>query len=314
MKNATQLVLLACLVVVMTACGKKQDDSHSDSQVVAKVNDAEISVHQLNFQLARLGKVDEKKAKQVAPELLKRLVNQEILKQQAIKAELDRDPRVLQAIEASKTEILAQAYLERELAKANKPTVKEVDAFYEEHPGLFSERRLYKLQEIAVITDPSQAEKIANGIQGLSDINQIAQWLKANSYQFTANTNVRAAEQLPLNLLSQLYKRKDGEYVIVNSEKSINIVHIGGSESKPVSRDQATPMIEQYYLNQARSTLAKQLLETESKNAKVEYMGEFAASMKAKVTTLVTNASEVTNDAKTSEQGNEAINKGLSGF
>lgn len=313
MQNSSRLLFVAFIVAIISGCGHKEGGSKADSQVVAKVNDSEISIHQLNFQLARLGKMDEQRAKAVAPEVLKRLVNQELLKQEAVKAELDRDPRVMQAIEASKTELLAQAFLERELAKATKPSEKEIDTFYQEHPELFSERRLYKLQEIAVVVEPNQASKIKEGLQGLSDINQIAQWLKANNYQFNVNTNVRAAEQLPLNLLSQLYKRKDGEYVVVSSDKSVNIVHIGGSESKPVSREQATPMIEQYYLNQSRTQLAKRLLDSEAKNAKVEYFGEFSSSMSTLSNTQSDTPKPLSNKPNATEH-EEALNKGLSGL
>lgn len=320
MKNASRLLLLSLLLGLISACGHKQSESHADSQVVAKANDAEISIHQLNFQLARLGKLDEKQAKQVAPELLKRLVNQELMKQEAVKAELDRDPRVLQAIEASKTEILAQAFLERELAKATKPSEKEIDAFYQSHPELFSERRLYKLQEIAVVTSPSEADKIRSGLQGITDINQIAQWLKTNNYTFNANTNVRAAEQLPLNLLAKLYKMKDGEYVVVDSEKSVNIVHIGGSESKPISREQATPLIEQFHLNQSRTKLAQTLIENQTKSAKVEYYGEFAQRMVEKPSSQASSQSaapapaQVPAEKADASRHDDALSKGLSGL
>lgn len=321
MKNASRGLLLFVVMGMISACGHKQNDSHADSQVVAKVNDAEISIHQLNFQLGRMGQMDEKRAKDAAPELLKRMVNQELMKQEAVKAQLDRDPRVLQAIEATKTEILAQAFLERELAKATKPAAKEIDAFYQAHPELFSERRLYKLQEIAVVTSsPTDADKISSGLQGVSDINQVAQWLKANGYTFNANTNVRAAEQLPLNLLAKLYKLKDGEYVVVNSEKSVNIVHIGGSESKPVSREQATPLIEQFYLNQARTTLAQTLIENQTKSAKVEYYGEFAKRMveqptaKASAQPAATASAPSSAHKENSAQHDDALSKGLSGL
>lgn len=267
----------------VTACGKKDptDASKSETQVVAKVNKDEISIHQINFQLNRLTQnsqkpLNEAQSKDAARQILTRLVDQQLLQQQAIEAKLDRDPRILQVIEASKNEILAQAYLEQMLSKAAKPTTAEIDNFYQENPALFENRRVFRLQELAVNVSADKYAEIEENVKRVKNINEVAAWLKSQNYPFNANSNVRAAEQLPLDFLTQIQTLKDGELIVTKTPQSISVVHIAASQSAPIARDKATPIIEQYFLNQNKSALAKKEMAALKEKANIEYVGAFA--------------------------------------
>ena len=83
------IILTVMLGLGLAGCGHKSEGGAT--QVVAKVNGDEISIHQVNFQLARLGALDKEKSKLAAKEVLSKLVNQELLKQKAVEAKLDRD-------------------------------------------------------------------------------------------------------------------------------------------------------------------------------------------------------------------------------
>ncbi len=279
------ILFLICTTSFMAGCGEKdKQKSEADkasTQVVAKVNGDEISIHQVNFQLGRLSQsnqaqLNEEQSKEAAKQILARLVDQQLLKQKALELKLDREPNVLQAIEASKSEILAQAYLEQLMTKAPKPTSEKVDAFYQENPELFEKRRVFRLQELIVEVDPSKHAEVEASIKNLKSINEIATWLKSNNYPFNANSNVRAAEQLPLGLLKKIQPLKDGEFVALPSGKSLNIVHLAASQSKPITRDKAGPIIEQYFMNQNKASLAKTEMAALNNKAKVEFVGAFA--------------------------------------
>lgn len=280
MSVATQLIRIILLftLLALSACGgKKEDASHQvATQVVAKVNGKEISIHQVNLQMGRLGPLDEKQAKAAAKKVLAQLVEQEMLKQKALEASLDRDPNVMQVIEASKGQILAQAYLEQVMAKVAKPSSSEIDAFYKEHPELFEARRVFRLQELSVTAPQEKFGEIEAGLKAVSGINQVAQWLKEHDLPFTANSNVRAAEQLPLDLLKRLQPLKDGEFVVLKTPRTVNIVHLAASQTVAIARDKAGPVIEQYFMNQNKAKLAKSEMDSLKAKAKIEYVGDFA--------------------------------------
>jgi len=293
MHFANKYLLLTLIVTTSftTACGKNDENEikKSETQVIAKVNGDEISIHQLNFQLARMGQVSEEQSKLVSKQILARLVDQQLLKQRALEAKLDRDPKTLQAIESSKDEILAQAYMDQLMSKAPKPNNAEIETFYQDNPELFANRRIYRLQELVVDISKDKFAEVQAGLKDIKSMNEVAVWLRGKNYPFTANSNVKAAEQLPLEMLKKLHPIKDGEWIAVPTERSINIVHLAASQSKPISRDDATPFIEQYFLNQNKSKLAKKEMEVLNTNAKIEFVGAFA-DMKKSATDLAVTA------------------------
>ena len=145
--------------------------------------------------------------------MLERLIDQELALQKAADQKLDRDPRVVQQIEAARREIISRAYLEKIGEGAPKPTPAEVDAYYEAHPALFKERRVYSLQEVAIEATPEQIESLKKVLLGAKTFPEFVAYLKANNFKFTGNEAVRAAEQLPLASVDQFAKMKDGQAI-----------------------------------------------------------------------------------------------------
>lgn len=321
------LLILSTVTIVTSGCGKKEANAEkaSETQVVAKVNGDEISIHQINFQLSRMGQLNEVQSKAAAKQVLASLIDQQILKQKAIADKLDRDPTVLQALETSKSQILAQAYLEQQMAKAPKPSDSEVNAFYSSHPELFEHRRVFKLQELAVEVGKDKTSEIQAEVNSKKSINDIAVWLKSKDYKFAANSNVRNAEQLPLEVLKKLQPLKDGEAVVVANERSVNIVFVAASQAQPLAKDKAIPVIEQYFMNQNKNALAKKQMDQLKSAAKIEYIGAFADmknSEKAKTGKEVNIPDQpatpvlgpVAATIKKDDKAQEHLDKGLAGF
>ncbi|MDP2229635.1 EpsD family peptidyl-prolyl cis-trans isomerase [Methylotenera sp.] len=296
------VLMLIGTSVAFTACEKKDQENTEkpETQVVAKVNGDEISIHQVNFQLTRMGQMNEAQSKAAAEKILTRLVEQQLLKQQALEAKIDRDPRVVQAVESSGDEILAQAYLEQLLAKASKPSATEIDTFYNEHPELFANRRIFRLQELVVDVSKDKFSEIESNLKGIKGINEVATWLSTKKYVFTANSNVRTAEQIPSDLLKKLQPLKDGEFILAPSERAINIIHLAASQTSPVMREKAGPIIEQFFLNQSRAELAKKEMSEIKDKAKIEYLGAFSDMGKPEVakSEVVNPTATVSNNAE----------------
>jgi EpsD family peptidyl-prolyl cis-trans isomerase len=328
--NSCLVLLMICSAVVLTSCGKKDSTTKkkSDSQVVAIVNGDEITIHQVNNQMAQMGQMDKNQAKLAAKQVLAGLVEQQLLKQQALDAKLDIDPRVQQAIEASKDQFLAQAYLEQLMQKASKPSSTDIDTFYKAHPELFENRRIFRLQELVVDVSKDKSAEAETRLKTLKDINQIVKWIKDNNYVFTVNSNVKAAEQLPTDLLTKLQVLKDGEVLQVPTGNTLNIVQIAASQIVPITRTKATPIIEQYFLNQNRTSLAKKEMIALNDKAKIEFSGEFAYMKKsdlakpdsARQSVIRQPVAEAKADEKQNQKNDKpttsptAITKGLSGL
>ncbi|GAB4114513.1 MAG: hypothetical protein Fur0014_17120 [Rubrivivax sp.] len=113
----TRLGSMALLTVVtagalmLAACGDRKDKAAS--QTAAKVNKEEITVHQINFVLQQQRGLKPEQAEAAGRQVLERLIDQELAVQKADELKLDRDPRVVQQLEAVRREVLARAYAEK---------------------------------------------------------------------------------------------------------------------------------------------------------------------------------------------------------
>ncbi len=288
MKTRTLLVPSLLLAVAFTAgCGKKDETQKGETkdkpstQVAAKVNTEEITVHQINNVLARNTKIPPEAATQAKYEILNRLIDQQLAKQQAIEKKLDRSPRVVQAIEASRDEILARAYLEQLAATQPKPTPDEVKKYYTEHPELFDERKIFNLEEIVVATQDGLAAKLREQIAKAKSLEPIAGWMKNQNIAFAPNRGVRAAEALPLELLPTVHTMKDGEIRLIETKDRIFVFRVAGSKSAPVTEAQATPRIQQFLFNRRSSDAATAELKRLKDAANIEYVGEFTGGAAA---------------------------------
>src|SRR5437868_1418263 len=142
----TAAVAIADLTVLLAGCGDKKKEKAA-SQTAARVNKEEITVHQINHVLQAQRGLPPEQAASASKQILEKLIDQELTVQKAGEQKLDRDPKVVAAIDAARREIISRAYLEKIGAGAPKPSPEEIKAYYDSNPALFKERRVYNLQE-----------------------------------------------------------------------------------------------------------------------------------------------------------------------
>jgi EpsD family peptidyl-prolyl cis-trans isomerase len=268
------LLVMVAAVALLAGCGAKKDKAAS--QVAAKVNKEEISVHQINFVLQQQRGLRPEQADAAGKQVLDRLVDQELAVQKAQELKLERDPRVLQQIEAARREIIARAYFEKSADAAPKPSAEEVKKYYDDKPALFKERRVYSIQELAIEAPADQVGALRTQLQASKSIAEFVEFLKAKGLRFAANQAVRPAEQLPLNMLDTFAKMKDGQAMLVPAATGAQVIVLTGSKAEPVDEARAKPAIEAYLLNDARRKLIDSDMKAMRAAAKIEYVGKFA--------------------------------------
>jgi EpsD family peptidyl-prolyl cis-trans isomerase len=272
--RAPLLLAVVAAAALLTACGGDKGDKAS--QTAAKVNKEEITVHQINFVLQRQPGLKPEQAEAASRQVLERLIDQELAVQKAQEQKLDRDPRVVQQIEAAKREIIARAYAERVGEAVAKPTSDEIGKYYNDKPALFKDRRIYSLQELQIEAKPEQFEGIRAKLASSKNLNDFAEYLKSADLRFQGNQAVRAAEQLPLTSLDAISRMKDGDSMISQSPVGLTVLFLVGSRSQPVDEARARPAIEAFLLNQRKAEAVQKDLKTLREGSKIEYVGKFA--------------------------------------
>ena len=233
-------------------------------------------MHQINQNLPRLNNPSEEQAKSVSRQVLDRLVDQQLLIQKAMEQKLDRDPQVMTSIENARREILSRAYMERVLASAPRVSAEDVRSYYAEHPELFRERRVYRLEEIILSLTPEQDRKLREALPSMKTLRDVAGYAKANGLSARANGVVRSAEQLPLAVAARLHKVKDGEIIALPGSGGMAVVQVVQSQVQPLDEARAAPLIEQFIQNKARMEIAQTEIKHLRGAARIEYVGDFA--------------------------------------
>ena len=271
---------LAVVVLVLTAafagCSDKKDKA--PSQTAAKVNKEEITVHQINMVISQLRATSPEQSASAAGVALERLIDQELALQKASDQKVDRDPRVMQQIEAARREIISRAYLEKIGEGAPKPTPAEISAYYEKHPALFAGRRIYNLQEVDIEVDAARIEAVRAALAAAKTFPAFVEYLKANNIKFQGTEGVRSAEQLPLANIDQFAALKDGQAIFVARPNGGRVIHLVNSRNQPVTLQAARPAIEQFLLNERKRKIVADDLRALRGAAKIEYVGDYAAN------------------------------------
>ncbi|MGZ5240818.1 MAG: EpsD family peptidyl-prolyl cis-trans isomerase [Caldimonas sp.] len=271
---APSVVILAVAAALLGGCGEKKDKA--SSQTAAKVNKEEITVHQINLMLSRQRGLAPAQAASASAQVLEGLIDQELAVQKAADQKLDRDPRVMQLLDANRREIIARSYLEKIGEGAPKPTPAEVSAYYEAHPALFAQRRIYSLQELDIEAPAERIDDLKKALGSAKSFPDFIAYLKAENIKFKGTEAVRAAEQLPLANIDQFAALKDGQAVFSPTPTGARVLNLIGSRTQPVGVQAATPAIEQYLLNERKRKLIADDLRALRSAAKIEYVGDYA--------------------------------------
>jgi EpsD family peptidyl-prolyl cis-trans isomerase len=276
-RHLTATALACTLVFTLTACGN-QDGKKVATQVAAKVGSEEISVHQINQVLSRTAANPDsaQDAQAMGREVLEKLIDQQLAVDQAVDNKLHRSPEVVSQIEAARREILARAYIQQITGSVPKPTPEETKKYFKENPALFSERRIFNVQEVVVPTAAGVADILRPLANAGRPIEEVAAALKSKNIQFGGGSAARGSEQIPLELLPRIHALKDGQSALIETPQTITLVHLVSSQASPITEELALPRIEQFLVNQRAGVEIAANLKQLRNNTKVTYMGEFA--------------------------------------
>ncbi|SMC23014.1 peptidyl-prolyl cis-trans isomerase, EpsD family [Andreprevotia lacus DSM 23236] len=268
-------LLAALLPVLLLAACKQAEEKTAPNQVIARVGNAEITVHQLNYLLAQHGEQADAATKQ---QILDSLIDQELLVQRAVEIKLDRDPGVVQALEAARRQVLAQAAAERSFAKPLAPTQAEVNAFVEGNPLLFKERKRYDFEVFALGNNVIKPEHEA-ALDQAKTARDTAALLTRIGVPYQQSAQHKVAEQLPMQLLPKIAAMHAGDIVAMRDGDQTLLLQLVSSEPAPADAGQQAETIKRYLQTTAAQTRFAEQLGALHASSKIEYLQRFASAV-----------------------------------
>ncbi|GAB2872960.1 hypothetical protein GCM10027277_47790 [Pseudoduganella ginsengisoli] len=289
-RAATALILAGTLA--LAACGNKEPKA---GQALASVNGSEITVLQLNEELQRSGATGQPDT--VRKQLLESLIDRQLLQNEAAKDKLDRDPKVMQAIERAKAMIIAQAYLQKRLGNQAKPTHAEIEEYFNQHPEFFTSRKQFDMRELVVaskdVTDPLKS--LMDSTRSLDDV---AAWLDNNKVKYARTQVSRTSADMPPELSSKLLTMPKGQLFIIREGDRSLLMQIADVKDSPVTMDNSVAQIEQFLVNKKNKEAAEAELKRLRANAKIDYFNKADTVAAAQPVPAQAAASATESDAR----------------
>lgn len=311
------------LLPVLVACSKS--DSAAVTQAVAKVNKEEITELQVNQVLERQRALRPEMVEAASQRAVVALVDQEIVFQKARDLKLDREPRVVQAIESARREIITRAYMERVADGTAAASADEVRSYFDSKPALFKERRIYSLQELAVETGPERRAEVESQMKVLKTAAELEAYLREKKFRVRSDRSTVPAESIPLPLVERLAAVKPGSGLLVPAANGVRVIFVSATQDAPVSIEQARPAIETFLLNEKKRQTVDKEMNALRGAAKVEYLGKFkglaasapaqaAASEPAQALQITAPVTEAPSSAASGAMDANTLSKGMSGL
>lgn len=263
---------LVCVAVLVTACGKKSDDK---SAAVATVNGESITQDQLDYASKQIAAAHPAASAPESAQVLQGLVEQRLAVQKAEKDKLDRNPGVLQALEATRKDALARYYVEQFVAKVPKPSADEIKQYYDGHPANFAQRSVYMIQKVDARVTADQAGPLAASAQAAGGAAAVAELLKAKASAVNVTQSAQPAESLG-PLLPKISSMSVGQTIAIPQPQGLTALTIVSVQPQPVTFAQARAGIEQILWNQKKRAALQAETKTLRAAAHIDYLGKFA--------------------------------------
>lgn len=266
---------VALLATLLTACGGGK--SAQTSQVVAKVDESEITVSQLSEALAARGA--EGATADATRKAVDSLINEQLLVKSAIDNKLDRDPAVVQMLEHTRRQVLARAYVERLVFPRDAISAAEQIEYYKAHPALFEKRKVFQMMVYTVKTATELPPAVRGELAVPHSVDEVGRIFTAHNLTFDMQSVNRGAEQLPLNDLAKFEQARIGDVVITPpAEGRVTVLQIQGIQDSPISVDRAQPIIQQYLVNSRNAKALEEHLKQARTTARISYFDNVTAA------------------------------------
>lgn len=279
MKHSSALLvskgaLCGALILVLAtlgACGDKAAQK-KPGQALASVNGEEVTVLQLNEEMQRAG-VAPAQQDSASKQLLQVLIDRQLLQEAAVRESLDRDPKVMQAIDRARSLIVAQAYLQKRIGNVARPTPGEVEDYFNKHPEFFANRKQFSMNEL-VIAAADLTPDVRSAADGAKSLEEVAVWFDAHKIKYGRNQVTRSTTDVPPAMASKLLGMPKGQLFVVKDSARAMFIAVAEVKEAPVGLPVAGAQIEQFLMKKKNQEMASAELQRLRGNARIEYLNK----------------------------------------
>lgn len=226
------------LPLALAAC-----DSHDKSQDIVTAKGFTVTQSELDQMMAQAGPMSQGAAGPLRDQVLEALINEKAAAAAAGKEGLDRDPRVMRAIENAKRTILARAYAEKLTGTIAEPSEDEARKYCNDHPEMFRDRVQVQAIQMALVGDRNAAVKIRDRLAAGEQPAAVQPEAAKAGITVQARGVTLTSDQMPSQLAQRMDKASAGAAVPFDGPAGPMLFKVQSITPQPVAIEQAVPGI-----------------------------------------------------------------------
>lgn len=258
------ILSVAAAALLVAGC-----ESEPTGQVAAVINGEEITLAEVNAELAGANIPADADKEEVQKAALQRIIDRRLLAETAREEELDKSQDFLIRKRQLEDALLVQLLGQKLSRTTSVPTDREIDAFVKKNPGTFSERTLFKVDRIQ-FRAPDNPEVLKQFADDHS-MEAVAARLKNLNIDFDRQPAQMDSARLGEDRLKQILSLPAGEPFLVEEGGVVTVGVITGQQSQPIPGGEVKPLATQAMRNQSLSDAMRQRLEAAKASAEIEY-------------------------------------------
>jgi EpsD family peptidyl-prolyl cis-trans isomerase len=237
-----RVAALACalpVAMLLAGCGRRQETQAVVGQVIAHVGPDDITQQELDNELRLANVPADKRSDAIVKAALSHIVDRKYLVQQALAAKLDREPTVHLDLLRAREQVLAGAFVQRDLSsKMSAVSNNEVADYIQSHPKKFEHRELFQVDQISFVP-PKDVKALAAATKDFKSLDQVVAKLNEMNIKFSRGPATLDSATLPPEMLKVLDARKPDDIYFIRSRGSASFFKVTSVDQKPLTGEQA---------------------------------------------------------------------------
>lgn len=256
----------------------QETPSAKATQVAARVNAEELTVHQLNERLAAwTGAAGISGAEDpTVGRSLNRLIELTLLRQEAEAQGLASKPEVMRQLLAARSEVLARAMAQQLGDEGPSPAPQEVRRYFDEHPEAFSRRQVFLVQEVRSAAEGTALDKALPRLNEFRNAQAFARALEREGARAEVVHLQVSSDQLPLKHVARLKGLPPEQPIRMDEGQVLRVWWVQASVDQPIEWERAQGVIERLLSSQMRAERVRREIDRLRNQGSVEYVGDFA--------------------------------------
>ncbi|MGB3739322.1 MAG: SurA N-terminal domain-containing protein [Pontixanthobacter sp.] len=267
--------LVAAAAFSMSACTQE-----ASGQVAAVVNGDEITLQEINAELAAANVPEGADKKDAQRAALQRIVDRRLIAQAAKDDGLDETPDYLIRRRQLDDALLVQLMSQRTERTAKVPDQAAIDQFIAQNGQLFGQRTIYTVDRIQFAT-PKDFSRLQI-LEDAHSMEAVASMLNRLNIEFERGGGQMDSLQLGPERNEQIRALPSGEPFVIPEGNVVTVGVITNTRTEPLTGEDARPVALQMMRARQTNDSLQQRLKTAKSQAEIEYQDGFAPPKPAK--------------------------------